>query len=72
MNVQRLLPIILLGLSMTLGFSSFAQKVVAQKAVIVGGATMYPNKNIIENAQKSKDHTALIAAVIEANLVKTV
>ena len=56
---------------MALGFSSFAQKAVAQKLITVGGATMYPNKNIIENAQKSKDHTALIAAVIEANLVKT-
>lgn len=71
MNAQRPLLIILLGLSMIFGFFSFAQKAVAQKAVIVGGAAMYPNKNIIENAQKSKDHTALIAAVIEANLVKT-
>lgn len=36
---------------------------------IVGGATMYPNKNIIENASNSKDHTTLVAAVKAANLV---
>jgi uncharacterized surface protein with fasciclin (FAS1) repeats len=66
MNTQKFLRIILLALSMTLGLSSFAQKLIT-----VGGATMYPNKNIIENAQKSKDLTTLIAAVIEANLVKT-
>jgi len=74
MNVQKLLLTVLLGLSMTLGFSLFAQKGSTggtQKGVIVGGAPMYPSKNIIENAQKSKDHTTLIAAVIDANLVKT-
>ena len=38
---------------------------------IVGGAPMYPNKNIVENAVNSKDHTTLVAAVKAAGLVDT-
>ncbi|MHA3788807.1 fasciclin domain-containing protein [Flavobacterium hauense] len=38
---------------------------------MVGGAAMYPNKNIIENAVNSKDHTTLVAAVKAAGLVET-
>jgi len=40
-------------------------------AVMVGGASMYPSKNIIENAVNSKDHTTLVAAVKAAGLVET-
>ena len=36
---------------------------------MVGGAAMYPTKNIIENAVNSKDHTTLVAAVKAAGLV---
>jgi uncharacterized surface protein with fasciclin (FAS1) repeats len=43
----------------------------AQKPVTVGGAPMYPTKNIIENAMNSKDHTTLVAAVKAASLVET-
>ncbi len=39
--------------------------------VMVGGAAMYPSKNIIENAVNSKDHTTLVAAVKAAGLVDT-
>ena len=39
--------------------------------VMVGGAPMYPTKNIIENAVNSKDHTTLVAAVKAAGLVDT-
>ncbi len=39
--------------------------------VMVGGAAMYPTKNIIENAVNSKDHTTLVAAVKAADLVST-
>ena len=46
---------------------SFAQ----EKTVMVGGAAMYPSKNIIENAVNSKDHTTLVAAVKAAGLVET-
>ena len=45
--------------------------VVAQQPVMVGGAPMYANKNIIENAVNSKDHTTLVAAVKAAGLVET-
>nr|WP_245838807.1 fasciclin domain-containing protein [Maribacter sedimenticola] len=38
---------------------------------MVGGAEMYPDKNIIENAVNSKDHTTLVAAVKAAGLVET-
>lgn len=43
----------------------------AQNPVTVGGAPMYPGKNIIENAINSKDHTTLVAAVKAAGLVDT-
>ena len=42
-----------------------------EKTVMVGGAAMYPTKNIIENAVNSKDHTTLVAAVKAADLVET-
>jgi uncharacterized surface protein with fasciclin (FAS1) repeats len=38
---------------------------------MVGGAPMYPSKNIIQNAVHSKDHTTLVAAVKAAGLVPT-
>lgn len=54
--------------TLMLGTSVFAQK---EKTVMVGGAPMYPSKNIIENAVNSKDHTTLVAAVKAADLVTT-
>lgn len=41
------------------------------KTVMVGGAAMYPNKTIVQNAVNSKDHTTLVAAVRAAGLVET-
>ena len=38
---------------------------------MVGGAAMYPSKNIVQNAVNSKDHTTLVAAVKAAGLVET-
>jgi uncharacterized surface protein with fasciclin (FAS1) repeats len=43
----------------------------SEKTVNVGGAPMYPSKNIIQNAVNSKDHTTLVAAVKAAGLVGT-
>ncbi len=48
--------------------ASFAQM---EKTVMVGGAAMYPSKNIVQNAVNSKDHTTLVAAVKAAGLVET-
>ncbi|MCE3075811.1 fasciclin domain-containing protein [Chryseobacterium gwangjuense] len=42
-----------------------------EKTVMVGGAAMYPSKNIIENAVNSKDHKTLVATVKAAGLVET-
>lgn len=54
-------------------FSFFAMHANAQQSEtkMVGGAAMYPSKNIIENAVNSNDHTTLVAAVKAAGLVKT-
>lgn len=38
---------------------------------MVGGAPMYPSKDIVQNAMESKDHTTLVAAVKAAGLVDT-
>ena len=43
----------------------------AQAPVMVGGAPMYPNKDIIDNAVNSSEHTTLVAAVKAAGLVET-
>ena len=40
-------------------------------SVMVGGAAMFPTKDIIDNAVNSKDHTTLVAAVKAAGLVDT-
>lgn len=56
-------------LALTFGFSSV--HAYAQKDPMVGGAAMYPSKNIVENAVNSKDHTTLVAAVKAAGLVDT-
>ena len=55
----------LIALALTLGASS------AFAGMMVGGAEMFPAKNIIENAVNSKDHTTLVAAVKAAGLVDT-
>jgi uncharacterized surface protein with fasciclin (FAS1) repeats len=68
-------------LSVALGASMLALGVVVglanpapaapEKTVMVGGAPMYPSKNIVQNAVNSKDHTTLVAAVKAAGLVDT-
>jgi uncharacterized surface protein with fasciclin (FAS1) repeats len=49
----------------------FVAPAMAEMTKMVGGAPMYPSKNIIENAVNSKDHTTLVAAVKAAGLVDT-
>lgn len=43
----------------------------AQKDPMVGGAAMFPTKDIVDNAVNSADHTTLVAAVKAAGLVDT-
>jgi uncharacterized surface protein with fasciclin (FAS1) repeats len=59
---------IALALGVALPVASFGA---TEKTVQVGGAPMYPSKNIIQNAVNSKDHTTLVAAVKAAGLVET-
>ncbi|WP_395056318.1 fasciclin domain-containing protein [Flavobacterium sp.] len=66
MKIQKFFSVAILGLVLVFGANSFAQK-----TVTVGGAPMYPAKNIIENAVNSKDHTTLVAAVKAGDLVET-
>jgi uncharacterized surface protein with fasciclin (FAS1) repeats len=50
---------------------AIAMPVFAADNPMVGGAPMYDNKTIVENAVNSKDHTTLVAAVKAAGLVDT-
>ncbi|WP_379088421.1 fasciclin domain-containing protein [Pedobacter sp. UC225_65] len=50
---------------------AFTTQVHAQKNPMVGGAAMYPTKDIVDNAVNSKDHTTLVTAVKAAGLVAT-
>ena len=74
---SKLALIAALGLSLgsaTLGTALCVAPAVAAAMMgpkMVGGAPMYANKNIIENAVNSKDHTTLVAAVKQAGLVDT-
>jgi uncharacterized surface protein with fasciclin (FAS1) repeats len=72
---QRVLSM-LVGTALVFGVSAFsplaaAGAMDAPASVMVGGAAMYPTKNIIQNAVNSKDHTTLVAAVKAAGLVDT-
>src|SRR6202451_3986653 len=60
-----------LGVALSLMFGFSALHASAQKDPMVGGAAMYPTKNIVENAVNSKDHTTLVAAVQAAGVVET-
>jgi uncharacterized surface protein with fasciclin (FAS1) repeats len=51
--------------------ASFSASAVTQRTVMVGGAAMYPNRNIVQNAVNSRDHTTLVAAVQAAGLAET-
>lgn len=66
--MKKIKNLFILSAMSLLTSSSFAQ---SEKTVMVGGAAMYPTKNIIENAVNSKDHTTLVAAVKAAGLVET-
>lgn len=55
----------------TLILTAFAATASLAENPMVGGAPMYPTKNIVENAMNSADHTTLVAAVKAAGLVDT-
>ena len=69
--MKQIKSIVLMFTASLLLNTSFGQKMMNEKTVEVGGAAMYPSKNIVENAVNSKDHTTLVAAVKAAGLVET-
>jgi uncharacterized surface protein with fasciclin (FAS1) repeats len=74
--MKRITTIALAGfaaaaLAVSLSAPTFAQMKDKEHTVTVGGAPMYPSKNIVQNAVNSKDHTTLVAAVKAAGLVDT-
>ncbi|WP_339610544.1 fasciclin domain-containing protein [uncultured Planktosalinus sp.] len=70
MKKKNFLSVCVLTITLIVGTSVFAQKS-SKDTKMVGGAAMYPSKNIVENAVNSKDHTTLVAAVQAADLVET-
>ena len=71
MYAKTSLRTLALATGLTLGALLAAPPVIAAMDPMVGGAPMYPSKNIVENAVNSKDHTTLVAAVKAAGLVDT-
>ncbi len=76
MKMNQGIRTLTLGLTLALASAAvvpmaMAGSMHADKTVMVGGAAMYPSKNIIQNAVNSKDHTTLVAAVKAAGLVGT-
>ena len=59
------------ALALSFGTISIVPTFAAEMTKMVGGAAMYPSKNIVQNAVNSKDHTTLVAAVKAAGLVQT-
>ena len=59
------------AVALAVGASAGAPTSAEEMTKMVGGAAMYPSKNIVQNAVNSKDHTTLVAAVKAAGLVPT-
>jgi uncharacterized surface protein with fasciclin (FAS1) repeats len=59
------------ALALAFGATAITPTFAKEMTKMVGGAEMYPSKNIVENAVNSKDHTTLVAAVKAAGLVPT-
>lgn len=79
MKINQQMRSLAIGLSLALATVAVVPMAVAgpansmtmEKTVMVGGAAMYPSRNIVQNAMNSKDHTTLVAAVKAAGLVDT-
>ena len=72
--MKRLTAVLLAGFAATAiaaGASGVGPTFAEEMTKMVGGAPMYPSKNIVQNAVNSKDHTTLVAAVKAAGLVDT-
>jgi uncharacterized surface protein with fasciclin (FAS1) repeats len=70
-SIVSLLALATFGMTMSPAPVAAQSKMDKEKTTMVGGAAMYPSKNIVQNAVNSKDHTTLVAAVKAADLVET-
>jgi len=68
--MKKIKNLFLVAVMLLLANASIAQTE-KEKTTMVGGAAMYPSKDIVSNAVNSKDHTTLVAAVKAAGLVET-
>src|SRR5215216_7244926 len=68
---KTLIAVLLLAGTILTHSVNAQDKMKSEMTVQVGGAPMYPSKNIVQNAVTSKDHTTLVAAVKAAGLVET-
>jgi uncharacterized surface protein with fasciclin (FAS1) repeats len=68
---QSFYPLALAAAAVLMAGAPMARAQMASSDPMVGGAAMYPNKTIVENAVNSADHTTLVAAVKAAGLVET-
>jgi uncharacterized surface protein with fasciclin (FAS1) repeats len=72
--MKRIVNIVLAGFAaaaLAVSLGGMGPAFAKEMTKMVGGAPMYPSKNIVQNAMHSKDHTRLVAAVKTAGLVKT-
>ncbi len=77
MKIRNTIRALVLGLPLALAagalpaFAQMSSGMGSEHTIMVGGAAMYPSRNIVQNAIHSKDHTTLVAAVKAAGLVET-
>jgi uncharacterized surface protein with fasciclin (FAS1) repeats len=76
--MKNLLTIFVMAVAFTFGVANISaqgdmkdKKMMKSDNPMVGGAAMYKNKDIVDNAMNSADHTTLVAAVKAAGLVET-
>lgn len=70
-TIKKLISAMALSGALVLAGQGYVSTVAAQAPVTVGGAPMFADRNIVENAVNSADHTTLVAAVQAAGLVET-
>lgn len=71
MKTKSIISTLALTVTLIFGSAVMAQSKMEKGTKMVGGAEMYPSKDIVSNAVNSKDHTTLVAAVKAAELVET-
>ena len=71
MKTKTFISTVSFAVALLFGTTVIAQSKMEKDTKMVGGAEMYPSKDIISNAVNSKDHTTLVAAVKAADLVET-